>query len=80
MKTATDDNKFTLATEPMVLSDVMVLCSSNDCQFGDSLNQEFDMDVGDVFTFDNPVDIEDIFFINKTAGSNTKIIITGVRV
>lgn len=79
VKTATDDSKFTLATEPMILHDVIVGCFSNDCKFGDSNNQEFEMNVGDVFTFTRPADIEDIFFINKTAGSNTKIVIVGVK-
>lgn len=79
VKTATSDTKFTLATEPMILHDVMVGCFTNDCKFGDSLKQEFEMNVGDVFTFTHPVDIEDLFFINNTAGSNTKIVIVGVK-
>jgi len=78
--TATDDNKFKLVSEKMLLADVAVSCQSNDAYFGDHNNQLFEMNVGDVYTFDSIVDVDDLFFKNKTAGSNTKIVITGVKV
>lgn len=79
-KTATADTKFKLVSEKLILCDVMVNCQSNDCYFGDTNHQEFEMNVGDVFTFNNPVDLHDLFFKNKIAGDNTKIVLTGVKV
>lgn len=78
--TATADTKFRLVSESVILRDVMVNIQDNDCLFGDTNNQLFNLNLGDVFTFDNPVDISDIFFKNATAGNNTKIVLTGVKI
>lgn len=78
-KTAADDNKFRLATEPTWLNDCVIFIESNDAKMGDTNNQEATMNIGDVYTFNAPVNIEDIFFKNATAGSNTKVIINGTN-
>jgi len=47
---------------------------------GDSDSQEFVLEPNDIYTFDTPVDLNDIFFKNFTAGNNTQIIVQGVLI
>lgn len=75
--TATDDSKFKLVTADMWFSSINIYSKTNHAYFGDRNNQEAPLDVGDVVYYDVPTNLNDIFFKNKTAGSNTTIIATG---
>jgi hypothetical protein len=75
--TATDDNKFKLVTADLWLEDVNIHCYDNNANYGSRSNQNGDLTAGDILTF-RYINLNDIFFINNTAGNNTTISAIGV--
>jgi hypothetical protein len=76
--TATDDNLFQVAPGPDIwleFADIWVYDAS--CYFGTNSCTVADVIAGDVYTIPLPVNLADLYFKNYTAGSNTRIVITG---
>ena len=78
--TASNDSTFRLTTTSTVLRDVLIQVLSNDAYMGDSTAQEIELNVGDVVGFTHPVDVSTIYFKNRNAGQNTKIVMQGITV
>lgn len=70
--TATADTKFRLTAADMWFRDVNIECSSNDAYYGDLNDQDLTVYADDVLNFQY-VNLSELFFKNKTAGSNTVI-------
>jgi hypothetical protein len=76
--TATDDNLFQVAggTDTWLeFADIWI--KDNPAYFGTNATNTADVLSGDVYTIPYPVNLADLFFKNYTAGSNTRVIITG---
>lgn len=73
-KTATSDASFRICDASIPFYDINVHVESNDCKYGTPVAQEAIAVTGSVISFRNG-DIRDIWFKNRVAGNNTKIII-----
>jgi hypothetical protein len=58
-----------------VFADIFVL--TNSAYMGNRQDQTTPIYAGDVYTFPNPVNVNDLFFKNLTGGSNTTVIVQG---
>lgn len=78
-KTATDDNPFKIETKEkwLYFADVFIL--SNSAYLGDIGEQDIPILTNDVYTWLTPINLYELFFKNYTAGSNTKVIVTGIQ-
>jgi hypothetical protein len=75
--TATADTQFNLSYQDLWFARLDIYVSTNPAYIGDISNQGFPLNAGDVFTFDHPVNLSDVYFKNLTSGSNTTIIVFG---
>ena len=75
--TATDDNPFSFDQSPIVLSNCSIRCKTNGCLFGNQANVVADITPGGVEFYTTDVRVDELWFMNLTAGLNTTIIITG---
>ena len=69
-----------LTGQRVTLYNVDIQILSNPAYIGDRLNQELELSVGDIYSNPSPVKpiaLSDIWFKNQTAGSDSKIVITG---
>jgi len=77
-KTATADTPFQVDNDPrLVLSSVNIYCYTNACYLGNRALQQGAIMPNAVVWFDKPVKVEDLWFKNYTAGSNTTVVIQG---
>lgn len=76
-KTAAADTMFRLADSPLWFREVNIHCLTNNCYYGDRVDQDAPMTAGDVLTWQD-TDLSQWFFKNRTAGSNTVIKAIGV--
>jgi len=70
--TAAADTKFRLSQSDMWFRDVNIECSTNDAYYGDLNDQDLTIYADDLISFQY-VNLSEIYFKNKTAGSNTVI-------
>jgi len=75
--TATDDNTFKIALTPMWLEYADVFVTLQDALMGSRQDQLAPIFANDIYTFPYPVNLSDLFFKNKNAGSNTVVTIIG---
>lgn len=76
--TATADTKFHLIDVDLWASEINIHVQTNDAKYGDFDKQDAIITTNDVPFFRN-VNVADFFFKNKTAASNTTIVIVGVK-
>ena len=76
--TASDDNAFRLETTALKLRDCLIECETQDALTGDATAQPSTILAGTGRGYGS-IDISTVYFKNKAAGQNCKIIITGVR-
>ena len=81
-KTAGDDNAFRLAEDSVLLIPCDIFVTSNDAYMGDAKNQGAEIFAGDIYSaaVTTPVDVSQLWFKNRVAGSNTVVTITGVSI
>lgn len=75
-RTAANDKPFRLASEDLPFEDMNFHCYLKDAYYGNGAKQEATILVNDVAPFRNG-NIRDIWFRNKTAGQNCKIVASG---
>lgn len=75
-KTAANDLMFKLVTADLWFTDINIHIVTNNAKYGDRSEQNATINAGDVVYFRN-VNLNDIFFINATAGSNTVVYAVG---
>jgi len=78
--TATADTKFRLIHSEAWYRDVNIECQTNDAYYGDTNNQDLILYKDDVLNYTGAVDLSEIYFKNKVAGSNCVIIAAGTMV
>ena len=76
--TATSDTQFSLVQTDLWLTECNVEALTNNAKYGDFANQESTLNTGNVLFYRN-INLADLFFKNTTPGSNTKIVMTGLR-
>lgn len=76
--TATSDTKFQLSTAPMWFSDVNIHVLTHDARYGDTniTSGNPSITAGNGLSY-RDINIQDLFFMNSSAGDNTKIIAIG---
>ena len=79
-KTPSNDLMFKLVDSDMWFSSVNVTALLNDAFYGDRVDQDSPFYVSDVFYFDAPTNLNELYFKNLNAGSNCKIVATGVLI
>lgn len=72
------DTKFNLVDVPMWFSSLNVVALTNNAFYGDRVDQESPLFVNDVLSYEAPTDLSQLYFKNYTAGSNCKIVASGV--
>ena len=82
-RTATADTAFTVVSPgseegEVILSSANFHCYTNDLYYGTGAQQEGIIRANAVVWFDGHIKVSDWWFKNVTAGSNGKIVITGV--
>ena len=75
--TATADTKFRLSAADMWFKTINIECQTNGAYYGDLNEQDLILYADDVLDFDGPINLAEIFFKNKTAGSNCVIKVAG---
>jgi hypothetical protein len=71
--TTTDDNPFRLADHDLYYYELTVWCLSNNAYMGNANRIVAPLNSGDVY-YDRNGNLGDLFFRNKSAGSNTNIV------
>ena len=51
---------------------------THDVYLGDATDQDIDISAGDVYSILSPINLKELIFKNKIAGSNAKIVLVGV--
>jgi len=74
----TNDLKFNLVDAPLWYASVNVVALTNSAFYGDRVDQDSPMFVNDVVYYDAPTDLSQLYFKNYAAGSNCKIVASGV--
>jgi len=74
--TAAADTKFRLAQSDMWFREVNIECFTNNAYYGDLNDQDLTINSGDVLVFQK-INLKEIYFKNRSAGSNTKITAAG---
>jgi len=80
--TATNDTPFRVETNPnVILTSLNIHCYNNPCYYGNAYVLQGKIEANGVVWFDNPngIRISDFLFQNVVAGSNTTIVIVGVK-
>jgi len=77
-KTATADTPFKVVNKDtwVYWADAFIL--TNSAYKGDIADQDIPILTNDVYTWLTPINLNEVLFKNYTAGSNTKIILTGL--
>jgi hypothetical protein len=76
-KTATDDNPFTLVNADTWVREGNIHVTTHNAKYGDRVVQDATINAGDIIFFQD-FNLNDIFFKNAVAGSNTVITFSGV--
>lgn len=76
-KTATSDAVFKVVYTDVWLEFGDVFIITNNAYMGDNNSQTVPIYANDIYSFPYPVNLNDLFFKNYTAGSNTVIVIIG---
>jgi hypothetical protein len=76
-KTATGDEVFKLTNTDIWLSYADIFVYTNNAYMGDKRAQQVAIYANDIYEFPLPININDLFFKNYTAGSNTVIVVIG---
>lgn len=77
-KTPTADTMFKLVTADMWFEEVNIHVSTHSAKYGDLLARHETITAGDIVPFSNPINLNDVFFENNTAGDNTVVTAVGV--
>lgn len=78
--TATADAQFRLTgadTKPVWFREANIHCLTNNAYYGDFSTQDTPFNTGDIMSFQD-FNLSDLWFKNRTAGSNTVIKATGI--
>ena len=79
-RTATVDTKFKLVSKDMWFASLNIHCITHPAYYGDRTEQDAPFYANDVLYYDAPVNLNEIYFKNMSAGSNTKIVAVGVLI
>lgn len=63
---------------PVVLRECDIQIQDENVYYGDKANQNMELSAGDIVSYQTPVHIEDLYFKNRTAGSNATIVVVGI--
>jgi len=63
---------------PVVLRECDIQIQDENVYYGDKSDQDFELSAGDIVSYQTPVHIEDLYFKNRTAGSNATIVVVGI--
>lgn len=76
--TATTDVPFKVTRSPMWFESLDIFVRDESAYLGDIGDQDVLVHAGDIYFLLHPVNLDDYFFRNVTAGSNTKIVVAGI--
>jgi hypothetical protein len=78
-KTATDDNVFQVTTLDIWMKEADIFVYTNDADCGTVSNQDIWINANDIYTPKGIINVGELYFKNHTGGSNTTVVIAGVR-
>jgi len=76
--TATDDIAFKLTPKDTWFESLDVFVYDDDALMGDTAVQNIVIGAGDLYYLLHPVNLNDYFFRNATAGLNTRVVVAGI--
>lgn len=76
--TAAADVPFKLTNGATWFESIDILIYDNDVYLGDRRDQDILVGSGDIYYLLHPVNLDDYFFKNATAGLNTRIVVAGI--
>lgn len=76
--TAAADLAFKVTKKATWFESIDIVIYDNDAKLGDLGEQEVLVEAGDVYYLLHPVNLHDYYFINATAGLNTRVVVAGI--